>query len=284
MENKILHFQIFRFHLLPIENVIPQGELFPEKKLPIEELKKKKNEFFTNVLNELDKNKKNGNPIKLEHSEDEVYLFKIAQRKNTTITKNFLSQIIENEPYSYIIVNNHPEVQKIAISENIEAFSSPITVSNILKKLFKRDLAISNLNIEIEPLFNSAQFWDYVKQYDKLITYIDFQFIKPNMANIANALPEAFKRFAENVNSHESNISLKAPDKGALENINKKNDIINGLVNYSSDGGGNIKLKVKNLRKVLNTKDKPVLMEIRQLDLEGASQQVIKAYKTIIEK
>lgn len=283
MDNKIINFHIYRYHLLPIDKSIKQLEVFPKKIYTYSQLKKLKNIFLAEILNQLVHNKANSYPLKLEHSEKNFYLFKIAQKKKTIITQNFKNKNIPNEPYSYIIFNNDDSIQKIAISDNVEAFSKPETVKNILKKILKRDLDLYGLNIEIEQMFDSINFWEYVKKYNDQIQLINFKFIKPNLANISSSLPIDFKEFADNVNSHESHIIVKAPEKGTLENITPENLIVNGLVEYSANGAGSIKLKVKSIKKQLNTNEKPLILEVRELDIEGTADQVIKLYKSIVE-
>lgn len=282
-ESKTINFFIYRYHLLPLISNDLQTSLFPERKSSMEEIKEKKNKFFADELEVLDNDKKSPHPLKLYYKEESYYLFKIAQRKTTTITKDFQTSTIENEPYSYVIINNDPEVQKIAISDNIEAFSSPDVVKNILKKIFVRDLEKYSLNIEIEQLFNAVNFWKHVDQHKNELTYLNFQFIKPNLANISSSLPDDFRNFAENVNSHESHITLKAPEKGRLENIDKNNLEINGLVDYASKGAGSIKLKVKKIRKILSTKENPIILQVEDIQIEGAAEQVVKVFKTIVE-
>lgn len=284
MENKTINFHIYRYHLLPIDTNNKQIDLFKNETFTFDEIKERKNEFFTKTLDNLIESKNNNNPLKLEHTEDGFYLFKLAQKKTTTITQNFENVTIDNEPYVYVIVNNNPSVQKIAISDNFEAFSNPDVVRNILKKVFKKDLEPYGLNIELEQLFDKVDFWNYVGKHKEEITYINFQFIKPNLADISKSLPDVFKNFADNTNSHESHITIKAPDKGTLENIDKANKNIEGLVDYTSNGAGSIKLKVKNIRKQLNTKENPVILQVKELDIEGPADQVIKLYKTIIEE
>lgn len=283
MEKKLLNFCIYRYHLLPLTVNVSQTELFPNLKPTIEELKERKNEYFSLELNKLESDPSNGNPIKLHFREDEYYIFKVANKKKAVITKNFKKETIENEPYVYVLINNDPSVQKIAISDNTNAFSSPGVVKTILKTLFRKDLEQYGLNIEIEQLFNATDFWEYIKTYKSVVTYLNFQFIKPNLANISKSLPEAFKLASDNVNSHESHITFKAPERGVLENIDKKNKDINGLVDYASEGGGTIKLKVKNIRKQLNTNDKPIIIQADEISIEGAAEQVVKMFKTIIE-
>lgn len=284
MESKVINFHIYRYHLLPIDTHNKQIDLFKSESLTFDEIKKRKNEFFTKLLDNLIDSKSNHHPLKLEHSEDNFYLFKLAQKKTTTITQNFENVTIDNEPYVYVIFNNNPSVQKIAISDNLEAFSKPDVVRNILKKIFKRDLEPYGLNIEIEQLFDKVDFWEYVGKHKNEITYINFEFIKPNLADISKSLPEAFKNFADDTNSHESHITIKAPEKGTLEHIDKTNKNIEGLVDYISNGAGSIKLKIKNIRKQLNTKENPVILEVKELDIEGSAEQVIKLYKTIVEE
>ena len=134
--------------------------------------------------------------------------------------------------------------------------------------MFKKDLEPYGLNIELEQLFDKVDFWNYVGKHKEEITYINFQFIKPNLADISKSLPEVFRNFADNTNSHERHITIKAPDKGTLENIDKANKNIEGLVDYTSNGAGSIKLKVKNIRKQLNTKENPVILQVKELDID----------------
>ncbi|CDF80591.1 conserved hypothetical protein [Formosa agariphila KMM 3901] len=285
MENKLINFHIFRYHLLPLNKKNQQVEMFENSDLSFEEIKERKNEFFGNILNELISYKNKNHPLKLEHHEGTKYIFKIANKKTTKITQNFKNQIIANEPFSYVIFDNDPTVQKIAISDNNEAFSSPIVVKNNLGKIFRKGLEKYGLNIEIEQLFDKKGFWEYVNEHKKEITYINFQFIKPNLANISRSLPEAFKDFANKTNSHDSHITIKAPEKGTLENISQKNQDIAGLVDYTSNGAGSIKLKVKGVRTQLKTEDNPKIIQMREIDeveIEGSPEAVTKFYKTLM--
>jgi hypothetical protein len=283
MDNKVLNFHIYRYHLLPIDNAGGQVNMFADEKISRDELKERKNEFMGAVLSKLVDSKSNKNPLKLEESEGDYYLFKLAQKKSTKITQNFTNKNIPDEPYVYVIFNNHQGVQKIAISENSDAFSSTMVVRNILRKVFRKDLKLYRLNIEIEALYSKVEFWKYVSEHSKEITYLNFEFIKPNLADISKTLPRDFKKFADATNSHESHIVLKAPEKGTLDKINEDNEVIKGLVDYTSEGAGSIKLKVKSIRKQLNTKENPTIIEINELDIEGTADQVIKLYKTIVD-
>lgn len=282
--NKTLNFQIFRYHLNPISNYSQQTNLFPNENKSHEELKRKKNEFFDEILNGTNLYENKSNPLKLVHSEDGFYLIKLAQKKSTIISQNFEDNKVDHEPFVYIILNNDPKVQKIAISENSDAFTKPTVVKNILVKLFNKYLEEYGLGVAIEELFQKESFWKFVEKNKYILKLIDFKYIRPNLANISKSLPKDFKNFANDVNSKESHIVIKAPENGILENINKENPTINGLVEYTSEGAGDIKIKIKGFRKQYSTKENPITIQIEEVQIEGKAEELIKVCKSIISK
>lgn len=279
---KKLNFHIFRYHLIPTTTDENQTKLFDKEKMTIEELKERKNSFLKEIILNSDYNKNPKNLLKIEHYEDDHFFIKFAQKKSTKITQNFENFEIENEPYVYIIINNEHTTQKIAISENLEAFSKPAVVRNHLKTILNKGLAEFGLNIEIEELFNPESFWRIVQNHRFELKQIDFKYIKPNLAAISKSLPIDFRNFTDNVNSHESRIIINAPKNGILENVDKKNSTINGLVEYTSEGAGDIKIKIKGSTKKYSTKKNPVIVKEYETTIEGPIEQVIKAYKSII--
>ncbi|WP_149912711.1 hypothetical protein [Sphingobacterium cavernae] len=283
MENKLVNFNIYRFHLNPIESNSKQLELFTGEKLSRKEIKERKNEFFEKIIVDKLSVGTANNPMTLYDHTGNYFLLKIANPKKTKIVKNFKKSVLEHEPYVYVLINNSNTVQKIAISENIEAFYAVDGTKNLLARVLNKELKAYGLNIEIEKLFDVKDFWSYVQKHQNEIKKIEFEFIKPNLANISKVIPNAFKRLQEKTNAHKAKVTIEAPEHGYLEKISKANKEINGMVEYSSEGGGNIVLKVKGLRKQLNTEEKPVILQIKELDLEGAPEQLIKIYKEIID-
>jgi hypothetical protein len=282
MDKKIIEFSLFRYHLLPL-GMDPQMKFFEESKLTEAEIRRRKNEFFEASLAKLNDASDVKHPLKVLDNDETYYLFKLAQWKKTEVVQDFKSKTIAHAPFVYVIINNDPNVQKIAISNNQDAFSEPSVVKNILSKTFKRDLKEYGLNIQIEQLFRTEDFWDIVNEHKSKIEFVDFKYIKPNLARISASLPKAFRDAAEDVNSHESHLSFKAPQNGILTNLKKSNKDINGLVEYASEGGGEVKLKIRGLRKRIKTSEYSVTLEIAEIDLEGTPEQVIKLYKEIVK-
>lgn len=271
---------IYRYHLIPLSSESKQTSLFGDE-ISIDEIKKNKNNYFEDVLSQIEATK-GKNPIKLFDSSGKKFLLKIAQKKNQTVTKDFKREIISNEPYCYVIINNDPKVQKIAISDNSMAFSNTDVVKNILGQIFQNKLKRYSLSIEIEQMFDAQSFWSYIRTNQDSVQRINFEFIKPNLAEISKSLSSNLRNLQDDVNSHRTSLIVSAPQKGTLENINEENETIKGLVDYSSEGGGNIKVKVKGLRKQLKTKDNPVTLKIKEIHLEGTPEQVMKVYRDIL--
>ncbi|WP_347066045.1 hypothetical protein [Flavobacterium sp. WV_118_3] len=278
MEKQIV-FEIYRFHLLPIST--NQISLFSEE-ITYEELVSKKNAFFDEIIQDL-QNKQEDFPIELYSTEDKSYLFRLANPKTTKIYRNF-SEIEENtEPYIYIIFNTDPNIQKIAISRNTDAFSTPNASKNVLLKLLNKYLSPYKLVIEFEQLFESNTFWNYARKYDGRIKSIDFEIIKPNLSKISYTIKDTLKPLIESTNSHKTHLKLDAPKEGVLEHINKDNKLIDGLVSYSSEGGGNISLNIIGMKSKIKTDKMSETKKINEIQIKGSPDQVIKMWKDITE-
>ncbi|KEZ93513.1 hypothetical protein IL45_04685 [Nonlabens ulvanivorans] len=277
--DKSLKFDIFRFHLLPI--TMKQTSLFGED-ISYEELVQKKNQVFNKFIEDL-QNLDTGLPLELFSQEDDSFLFRIANPKKTIIYKNF-KEIVENtEPYVYLAVNTNDNVQKIGISHNPEAFSTTTVTKNNILKIFNKYLNQNSLSIEVEQIFEENKFWNVAKKYEGRIKLIDFEIIKPNMSRISQSIKATLKPLIQNTNSHKTHVKLSAPEQGVLENIDKKNKQVEGLVSYSSEGGGNITMKVSGLKSRIKTKNMAKTKKINELQLKGSHEQIIKVWKDIVE-
>lgn len=276
---KTINFSVYRFHLLPIST--NQISLF-DKEYTYEELVEKKNAIFEEIIQDLENNR-NDFPIELYSSDDKSYLFRLANPKQTTIYRNFTDIIENTEPYIYIAINTDPETQKIAISHNSDAFTTPNVSKNVLLKVFGKYLSRKGLSIEFEQLFESHTFWSYARKYNGRIKSVDFEIIKPNLSKISVTIKDSLKPLIETTNSHKTHLKLEAPKEGVLEHIDKDNGLVEGLVSYSSEGGGNISMKIIGLKTSIRTKDMAKIKKIKEIDIKGSPDQVIKVWKNLTE-
>lgn len=277
--DKTVIFEIYRFHLLPITT--NQISLFENEIMTYDELVEKKNQFFDEIVQNLQNNNQDL-PIELYSSEGSSYLFRLANPKTTLIYRDFAEITEKTEPYIYIIVNTDPQIQKIAISRNTEAFSTSSASKNVLDKILKKYLLPYKLSIEFEQMFQSGTFWSYVKKYDGRIKSIDFEIIKPNLSKISQSIKDSLKPLIESTNSHKTHLKLDAPKEGVLENINTGNKLVDGLVSYSSEGGGNISMKIIGMKAMVKTENMTTTKKIDEIQIKGSPDQIIKLWKEII--
>ena len=276
--NKNLKFHIFRYHLNPLLNGIQH--INGEDK-SAEDLKKLKNNILNTTIQNLNYYKDSRHPLKIEYGEDNIFVIKIAQKKMIEHVENFKVSLISNEPFVYVLINNNPTIQKIAISENSNAFSDPSAVRTLLNKILNRELSDKGICINIEKMFKKESFWQLIHGNHKKIQAINFKYIKPNLANISSSLSDIFKDFSNTLNSHESIMELKAPKNGHLENINESNEEINSLVDYISEGGGEAKVKIKGMRTSYSTKTNPIIINVDEAEISGTPDQIIEIIKHV---
>lgn len=279
-----LTFDLFRFQLIPISTKQVRLNLEEDKTLEYsyDELVAEKNNIFDKLVNEFTMSKTDFPVIKFAEDEG-YYLFGIANKKTTLIVNDFKESQITTEPFVYVCINTSSDSQLIAISRNQNAFSNTNVVKNILRDVFKKHLKSYGLVVEIEALFEIDTFWSITDRYRDKIKEIDFEIVKPNMSRISRRINNTIKPLIKSTNSHKTNLKLSAPKDGVLENINKENEIVSGLVDYSSEGGGEVSLKIEGLRKRMKSSKMHKFIEVKEIDIKGAPDQLIKIWKEIVK-
>lgn len=185
---------------------------------------------------------------------------------------DFEQERIDTWPHIVAIINNHPEVQIIAVSRNTRAFSSGAVVAKILQENLGRVLQRYLLTFQVEALFEKSEFWHLVDEYQGRITSVNFELISPNMANISKVLELDLGRLNADTNSHRTDLKLNSSEESALE-INQENPLVNSLVDYSSQGGGDIALKVKGIKKTIRTSKSVREISIDELSIQNLTPE-----------
>lgn len=281
-------FHMYRFQILPkTQSELEAKQLHFDFAQPIslDELKARKNEFFIKALRSIQE---------FEYSRSELIhqfdaynhtsIVKLAaNRALNRETKEFELEAIENWPHLLIIINNDPNIQKIAIEHNFRVFQSTRTVSTILQDNINRHLASKNLHVFLEPLFEKNDFWQTIEKHQDDIIEADFELISPNLSNITQTLEVDLKTLHQNTNTQRTNLQLNS-DKDSCLTISKDDPMVNSLVDYSSEGGGNISLKIRGVKKKVHTKNSSKSISIDELKLENASAKDInEIFKTLLK-
>lgn len=158
-----ISFDLFRFQLVP--KATYQLKLFG-KEITAKELISRKNKIFVDTLlsyEEFFSKKKIGLAFRIEaHTEDLIWM-KFGIKKDVKLhDEKFQLKVEPDFPNVEIFINNNKDVQGIAISRNLKAFSNSFVVASILEENFEKMLADTRLAFYIQPLLEEKEFWKYV--------------------------------------------------------------------------------------------------------------------------
>ncbi|WP_298981030.1 hypothetical protein [uncultured Psychrobacter sp.] len=264
MSSHPLSFELYRYQILPIDRFL-QGDLFNDIG-SIEELISRKNEFFKKAL-EGTTNFSSGrqDTITQKLYEDEnFYLFKIAYNKSMhRETKDFRAEVIDHWPSLLVAIWNDPEKQFIAVQRRTTAVSSTEVVVKTILASITPILESYHLRAVYESLFEKQKFWSLLHRYEGRIRSLEFELITPNMANISSSLSEDLKMFAKATNSIKNELKIQSDPKSSLH-LDEENPTLQGLVEYSSEGGGNISLKIEGINRKVHTSK-----TVKEVSIEG---------------
>jgi hypothetical protein len=245
-------FRAYRYQLLPIDRNETK-DLYHE--LSVEDIVARKNDFFGEALLHLPKvnHKRVEINIAIQQLEHEFFRIQLApSRPLTRETADYRREKVENWPHIEAYILNNSNDQLLVIQERATAFANTDTVANILLRGTRSALDRIGLSLQIEPLFDKAYFWSLVGQYSNRITWVEFEFVTPNMANISKTLERTLKAIGKETNAVREQLTLRSDPSSSLD-IPQENATIQGLVEYTSQGAGDIRLKIKGIRKRFQT-------------------------------
>ncbi len=281
--NPQISFHIYRFQLLPISQQIPL--FFAKDITSIEELKTQKNEIFLEAIPKIKKLAYNRAELihKITFTEDDIIILKVDVNRILNRDKpDFTNEEIDNWPNFFIIINNKESIQKIAIQHNRKAFSSTNTVAALFEQSINSILEKYYLKAHLKPIFTKEYFWDLVKKHPTGITQTCFDMISPNMSNISKSLNLDLRQLNSTTNTQETKLELNSGQSSNLS-FDRDDPFINSLVEYASEGGGNISLKVKGYKRKYQTSDSIDEYERDELEITDAtSDEIAKIFKGLL--
>jgi hypothetical protein len=269
MKTKNISFDLFRYQILPRSRAF-QPDLFGEIKSLDDLLEKKNQIFFQALLNVREfETRKTAIRHKILYQDRDQILYRFAANRSLTReTEEFTEEEVENWPSFLVYIWNDPSEQFMAIQERWSAFQKTDVVAKSITEAVDIELGQSNLRAHPESLFLESEFWELIDQNAGKIRDIHFELITPNMSNISETLSDELKDFAKSTNTAQTNLNIQAdPDSSILLDPNDKN--LKGLVSYSSEGGGNISIKVRGLSKRVHTKKSKKHVDLTELEIDG---------------
>lgn len=281
MKEKLVRFHLYRYQILPTNRFF-QSDLYGAK--TVEELIEKKNDYFQQALGYEGAFKSSRTTIRTQKlfERDDFILYRIAARRSQNHeTSDFKTEVLDNWPKIHVAIWNKPDKQLIAVQHRYAAFQSTDAFIKLMFSSIEPVLAKHQLTAVSDPLFEKHVFWDLIKGNEGKIQEVEFEFITPNMANISGSLSEDLKNFAKLTNSIRNKLALSS-DKSSSLTINEENSTINGLVDYASDGGGDISIKINGYSKKIHTSKTVKEIFIEEANLIGEPDQVAAMLKDLL--
>jgi len=203
-------------------------------------------------------------------SDEDMIVFKIANKKNVILEKNFKSTIYINEPSVFVVIYNNSKMQRIAIEQNSSVFTDTETVAKIIQRSLQPYLKNKNLSISIKREYQELEFWDTIDKFNGKLKMIRFQFEYPNLPRARSKVSEMIKELSIETNSTQSKVELNSNNDEILC-VSKDNEYINDLVNASANSGNNIifkAAKVKTYTRIGDTVKTVILEDVELTDLD----------------
>jgi len=273
-------FRLYRYQLLPIDR--HSDDLWDSR--TVEELLADKNSIFARSIPSVGDYRHRGAElsVQVDKSGEEAFVVRLAPgRFLTRETADFRSEQIEHWPHVSAIILNRPDEQYLVVQERQAAFASTDTVIKVIEKATRGALESAGLRLRVEAMFKESYFWSLVSEFHHRITSVEFEFITPNMANISGSLSASLKGLSKETNASKSELALQSDADSALK-LSEENSMVKGLVEYTSEGGGDITIKVRGLRKKFHTRNSPREIHIGDLELSGPAEQVAKIVRSLI--
>lgn len=283
MAGKLVRFHLYRYQLLPISRHFTPHLFDDDTPKTMDELLARKNAIFAEALRKAEfKSARSEIVVKPLADRDDFFLFRIAANRSLSReTKEFTTEELDNWPKILVAIWNDPATQMVAIQERTAAFQQTKAVAAIIFEAVDDFLRQKQLTVAYEAIFEKQTFWNIVRRYEDRVREVVFEIITPNMANISRSLSEDLVTFAKNSNSIRNKIAIQADPSSALH-LSESDETLQGLVDYSSLGGGNISLRIKNMKKRINTESDVKEVEIDELELVGDPAVIEQILRTLL--
>ncbi|MBK1714847.1 hypothetical protein [Rubrivivax gelatinosus] len=278
----ITRFHLYRYQLLPVDRHF-QGDLYGAA--TVEDLISKKNHIFAEALSSslaFTGGRTQTATQRLVQADD-LLLYRIAANRSLQHeTRDFKTEVIDNWPKILLVIWNAPDKQLIAVQHRANAFQDTQAVLKLVFDSVEPVLAKNQLTALYEPLFEKKVFWDLVERHKGKIQEVDFELVTPNMANISGVLPENLKQFAKRTNAVKSHVAI-ASDPGSSLKLDQSDPLVNALVDYSSQGGGDIAIRLAGIKKLLHTSRTVREVTVDEAVLKGTPENVASLLQELLK-
>jgi hypothetical protein len=274
-------FKLYRYQILPIHR--HTDDLFDGRTAA--DVLAEKNDIFAQAI---------GSDVMLKHARTDMSINIVATANNAFVLRvaplrpivrerqDSGTDLVDNWPHVTVIVLNRKTEQYIAVQDRANAYATTDTVVNLVQRSVRDRLERFGLRLHVEKVFNPAFFWEAVRMYSGRVTWVAFSFVTPNMSNISRTLSEELKTLSKDADAAKASLRLQSDADAALI-LDEDNETVRGLVAYSSEGGGDIAIKVRGLRKRIKTSGGSREISLSSLELSSSPDQLADIVRAILK-
>ena len=235
-----------------------------------------KNTIFDSVIDGINfkyRNRKHQKDIQFHN--DDFIIMRLANLRKVKIEKDFLVTNEEDEPSSLILIDNRDFVQRIAIERNSHSFYKTDTIKNILELNIKNALKEKLLDFSITKEYLPSEFWDICDENKGKVTKVVFSYKYPNLGRAHEELKRLLNDSSSDTNSQETQITYQN-NKGL--DLQKDNEVLNGCVKDSSEGGEAISMRIKGFKKFVKTGKTEKSIQIDEAEITNGNVNLLKSH------
>lgn len=206
--------------------------------------------------------------VQVVKPQDEVYVMRVANVTNVTITDEHLkSKKYADYRNCLVIIDNRPGIQRIAIERKTKAFSDTKTVAGILEASLCKLLRQKLLKVKLTAVYGTNVFWTTLNDYPDGFRKVRFHFPHLNLERLTKVMDKYLKTAREDWDS-DLDFSFGANEGGVVK-IDSNNERQRALVEGASGGGVWIEMYPKGKRR-------PVFCGKNQFVVMGVDSKVFE--------
>lgn len=239
-------FVIYTYQFAPVMHPVEGMEYTCEERASINESLNRKQEILSSYLDE-------GSELEFRNGEehynhkwlarqDGIYVFRIANNKNTTVETDFVEQEVKNNPSCVVIIDNRHNRQVIAIQRTSKAWTNTNDVAAILRQSFNVLLRPKfRIQLSIDAKYHTHEFWEVVGRYYKGIKRVTFTFPYPNLPQISDMVGDFYRQVALETDSEPSTTLTALPNQTTVK-LDKGSLLLANMINACAASGKPIKI------------------------------------------
>lgn len=201
---------------------------------------------------------------KIVMNKDGIIMLRLQKSKFKEYEIDYKIVTLKEEPSSLVIIDNRFEQQRILIERNKNTFQ-PKTIATILEKNIGAQLKKNRVGIKVKLVYRKEMFWSIVKDYERGIKKMVFDFPYPNMARPMDKLGASLKKFGIDTKS-KVRLTATAQRKDFLVIAPKEeNEELDEIVSYLSEVGSPVEIYLVSGHKVkCSSEENPIIVDVKQ--------------------